>query len=130
MFGPVVSDSTLRQVLAGLDEPTLHKIAKVRRRVRHQVWTLLRLRPGGFPFPTVAGGRSKGWIVVDLDAMVITSASRREGAAGAFKGTFGFHPLAGWCANTGESLAMELCPGNAGANTVEDYLRVLATCLQ
>ncbi|MER5433689.1 IS1380 family transposase [Streptomyces sp. NPDC002588] len=130
LFGPAVSDSTMRRVLAGLDEPTLHEIAKVRRRVRRHVWTLLRLRPGGFPHLTVAGRRLKGWIVVDLDATVITSASRKEGAAGTFKGTFGFHPLAGWCANTGESLAMELRPGNAGANTVEDHLHVLAACLQ
>lgn len=72
----------------------------------------------------------KGWIVVDLDATVITAASRKEGAAGTFKGTFGFHPLGGWCANTGESLAMELRPGNAGANTVDDHLRVPAACLE
>ncbi|MGW5663486.1 hypothetical protein ACWEWG_25810 [Streptomyces sp. NPDC003758] len=34
-----------------------------------------------------------GWIVVDLDATVITSASSKEGAAATLKGTFGFHPL-------------------------------------
>ncbi|MEV0495874.1 transposase [Streptomyces atratus] len=129
LFGPAVSDSTMRRVLAGLDEQTLHKIAKVRRRVRRHVWTLLRLRPGGFPFLTVAGRTLTGWIVVDLDATVITSASKKEGAAATFKRTFGFHPLAGWCANTGESLAMELRAGNAGANTVEDHLRVLTACL-
>ncbi|MGW0885856.1 IS1380 family transposase [Streptomyces sp. NPDC002671] len=130
LFGPSVSDSTTRRVLAGLDEQTLTQIAKVRRRVRRHVWTLLHLRPGGFPQLTVAGRTLKGWIVVDLDATVITTASRKEGAAGTFKGTFGFHPLGGWCANTGESLAMELRPGNAGANIVEDHLRVLAACLQ
>jgi hypothetical protein len=130
LFGPAVSDSTTRRVLAGLDEQTLTRIAKVRRRVRRHVWMLLRLRPGGFPWLTVAGRTLTRWIVVDLDATVITSASRKEGASGTFKGTFGFHPLGGWCANTGESLAMELRPGNAGANTVEDHLRVLAACLQ
>ncbi|MEY9988269.1 hypothetical protein ABIE67_000301 [Streptomyces sp. V4I8] len=130
LFGPAVSDSTMRRVLAGLDEHTLRKIAKVRRRVRRQVWGLLHLRPGGFPYLTVAGRHLKGWIVVDLDATVITAASKKEGAAATFKGTFGFHPLAGWCANTGESLAMELRCGNAGANTVEDHLRVLAACLE
>lgn len=71
----------------------------------------------------------KGWIVVDLDATIITSASKKDRAAATFKGTFGFHPLGGWCANTGESLAMELRPGNPGANNVEDHLRVLAACL-
>lgn len=130
LFGPAVSDSALCRMLAGLDEQMLTRIAKVRRRVRRHVWMLLHLRPGGFPWLTVAGRALTGWIVVDLDATVITSASRKEGAAGTFKGTFGFHPLAGWCANTGESLAMELRPGNAGANTVDGHLRVLAACLQ
>ncbi|WP_262391561.1 transposase [Nocardiopsis sp. CNR-923] len=105
------------------------KIAKVRRRIRRHVWTLLHLRPGGFPYLTVAGRHLKGWIVVDLDATVITSASKKEKAAPTFKGTFGFHPLGAWCANTGESLAMHLRPGNAGANTVDDHVRVLADAL-
>lgn len=130
LFGPAASDSTMRRLLAGADGKTLAKVAKVRRRVRRHVWMLLHLRPGGFPWLTVAGRRLKGWIVVDLDATLITSASRKEGAAATFKGTFGFHPLGGWCANTGESLAMELRPGNAGANTVDDHLRVLAACLE
>ncbi|MGW1008242.1 transposase [Streptomyces sp. NPDC002520] len=115
LFGPAASDSTMRRLLAELDDKTLRKIAKVRRRVRRQVWMLLHLRPGGFPWLTVAGRELTGWIVVDLDATVITSASRKEGAAATFKGSFGFHPLGSWCANTGESLAMELRPGNAGA---------------
>lgn len=94
LFGPAVSDSTTRRVLAGLDEQVLTRIAKVRRRVRRHVWMLLRLRPGGFPRLTVAGRALTGWIGVDLDATVITSMSRKEGAAGTFKGTFGFHPWA------------------------------------
>ncbi|MGW9026017.1 transposase, partial [Streptomyces sp. NPDC055722] len=124
LFGRAASDSTMRRLLAELDDKTLMKIAKVRRRVRRHVWMLLHLRPGGFPWLTVAGRRLTGWIVVDLDATVITSASRKEGAAPTFKGTFGFHPLGGWLANTGESLAMELRAGNAGANTVDDHVRV------
>jgi hypothetical protein len=63
----------------------------------------------------VAGKRLCGWIVIDLDATVITAASKKAGAAVTFKKTFGFHPLAAWCANTTESLAMLLRPGNAGA---------------
>ena len=88
----------MRRTLAGLDDKTLAKIAKVRRRVRRHVWMQLHLRPGGFPWLTVAGRRLTGWIVVDLDATVITSASRKEGAAATFKGTFGFHPLGNWLA--------------------------------
>ncbi|MBS2966968.1 IS1380 family transposase, partial [Actinocrinis puniceicyclus] len=38
-------------------------------------------------------------------------------------------PLAGWCANTQECLAMLLRPGSAGSNTVADHLQVLAACI-
>ncbi|GAA2017544.1 IS1380-like element ISMsm3 family transposase [Nocardiopsis rhodophaea] len=129
LFGPVASDSTARRMLSGLDEAALTKIAKVRARVRRHVWTLLHLRPGGFPWLVVAGRRLSGWIVIDIDATVITSASKKAGAAVTFKKTFGFHPLAAWCANTTESLAMLLRPGNAGANTVADHIRVLTDAL-
>ncbi|MGW0735581.1 transposase [Streptomyces sp. NPDC002851] len=129
LFGPTVSDSTVRRTLAALDKATLAKIAKVRARVRRQVWSLLHLRPGGFPWLTVAGKRLTGWIVIDLDATIITAASRKAGAAVTFKETFGFHPLAAWCANTTESLTMLLRPGNAGANTVADHIRVLTEAL-
>ncbi|MET7515772.1 transposase, partial [Streptomyces sp. NPDC005480] len=129
LFGAPVSDSTLHRLLSGLDETTLVKIAKVRRRVRRHVWTLLHLRPGGFPYLAVAGRHLKGWLVIDMDATIITAASKKHGAAATFKKTYGFHPLAAWLANTGESLAMELRAGNAGANTVSDHLRVLACAL-
>jgi len=115
LFGPVASDSTTRRMLAGLDETVLAKIATARARVRRHVWSRLHLRPGGFPWLTVAGKRLTGWIVIDLDATVITSASKKSGAAVTFKKTHGFHPLAAWCANTTESLAMLLRPGNDGA---------------
>lgn len=129
LFGSAASDSTARRTLAVLDEAALVKIAKARARVRRHVWSLLRLRPGGFPWLTVAGKRLTGWIVIDLDATIITAASKKTGAAVTFKKTFGFHPLAAWCANTTESLAMLLRPGNAGANTVADHLAVLTEAL-
>ncbi|WP_319053628.1 IS1380 family transposase [Streptomyces europaeiscabiei] len=129
VFGSAVSDSTTRRTLAALDESVMMRMARVRRTVRQHVWSLLHQRPGGFPWLSVAGRRLKGWIVVDMDATVITAASKKERAAATFKGSFGSHPLAAWCANTSECLAMELRPGNAGANTVADHLRVLAAAL-
>ncbi|MEJ8660992.1 IS1380 family transposase [Streptomyces sp. MS1.AVA.4] len=129
LFGQAASDSTAHRALAALDERAVGKITKARRRVRHHVWSLLHLRPGGFPWLSVAGRRLTGWIVIDIDATVITSASKKAGATVTFKKTFGFHPLAAWCANTAESLAMELRPGNAGANTVADHIRILADAL-
>jgi hypothetical protein len=129
LFGFAASDSTARRMLAALDEASLAGIAKVRARARRHVWSLLHLRPGGFPWLTVAGKRLCGWIVIDLDATVITAASKKVGAAVTFKKTFGFHPLAAWCANTTESLSMLLRPGNAGANTVADHIAVLSDAL-
>jgi hypothetical protein len=130
VFGLPASDSTARRTLRALDERTLCRIARVRARVRRHVWMLLHLRPGGFPWLVVAGKRLTGWVVIDVDATVILSASKKAGAAVTFKKTFGFHPLAVWCANTGESLAMLLRSGNAGANTVADHLAVLTEALK
>jgi hypothetical protein len=129
LFGTGASDSTARRTLAALDEWTLGRIAKARAKTRRRVWCLLHLRPGGFPWLSVAGKRLAGWVVIDLDATVITSASKKQGTAATFKKTWGFHPLAAWCANTQESLAMLLRPGNAGANTVADHLTVLTEAL-
>ncbi|MBX9399322.1 hypothetical protein K4749_38655 [Streptomyces sp. TRM72054] len=54
LLGFAALDSTARRMLAALDEATLAGIAKVRARVRRHVWSLLHLRPGGFPWR--AGG--------------------------------------------------------------------------
>ena len=129
LFGTAVSDSTTHRFLAGLDEGALEQIAQVRARVRRRVWGLLHLRPGGFPWLSVAGKTLRGWIVLDLDATIITSASDKTGASATFKRSYGFHPLGCWCANTQEVLAMLLRTGSAGSNTVADHLRVLAAAL-
>lgn len=129
LFGPPVSDSTTRRTLAVMDTTVRGEIGRVRARVRRHVWTLLHLRPGGFPWLTVAGKHLHRWIVIDVDATIITAASRKEGATGTFKKTFGHHPLAAWCANTGECLAMLLRPGNAGSNTAADHIQVLCDAL-
>lgn len=130
VFGAPASDSTIHRTLAMTDDALLSKIARARARVRRHVWMLLRLRPGGFPWLVVAGKRLAGWIVIDIDATLITAHSDKQGAAVTFKKTFGHHPLAAWCANTQESLAMLLRPGNAGANTVCDHITVLTEALR
>jgi hypothetical protein len=85
--------------LDGIDEAGLTRIAKARARVRRHVWGLLALRPGGFPWLVVAGKLLAGWVVIDLDATLITAHSVKAGAAATFKRGYGFHPLAAWCAN-------------------------------
>ncbi|WP_406191008.1 transposase [Streptomyces sp. NBC_01017] len=129
LFGPTVSDSTTRRTLAAMDERVLAKIAAVRARVRRHVWSQLALRPGGFPWLTVAGKVLHRWVVIDMDATIITAASKKLGASATWKKTYGFHPLAAWCANTSECLAMWLRTGSAGSNTVADHLHVLGEAL-
>jgi hypothetical protein len=43
---------------------------------------------------------------------------------------YGFHPLAAWCINTRECLAMLLRPGSDGSNTFTDHKEVLADALK
>ncbi|MBL3671713.1 IS1380 family transposase [Streptomyces sp. M2CJ-2] len=129
LFGPVASDSTVRRLLAGFDEDMFAALSRARARVRRIVWTWLALRPQGFPWLTVAGKHLKGWVVLDIDATIITAASKKEGASPTFKRSFGFHPLAAWCANTTECLAMLLRPGSAGSNTAADHVAVVTETL-
>nr|WP_269440768.1 transposase [Micromonospora tarapacensis] len=129
VFADPPSEATVRRTLTGLDETTLGQIAKARAKVRARVWALLARRPQGFPWLAVAGKVLTGWVVIDLDATLITAHSDKENAAAMFKRGFGFHPLGAWCANTTESLAMLLRPGNAGSNTVTDHIRVLGEAI-
>src|SRR6266702_1418664 len=130
VLGPEPSDTTVRRTLELADSRTLDKIAKVRARIRAHVWKLIAATPAGFPWLAIAGKLLAGWLVIDLDATLITARSDKEGAASTFKMGYGFHPLGAWCANTAESLAMLLQPGNAGSNTFADHAAVLAAALR
>ncbi len=68
-------------------------------------------------------------MVLDVDATLVTTHSEKERAAPTFKGGFGYHPLAVWCDNTQEMLAVALRPGNAGSNTVADHIDVLTRAI-
>jgi hypothetical protein len=73
-----------------------------------------------------------GLLVIDLDATLVTAHSDKQGAAGTYKGGFGFHPLAAWLDRgdgTGEPLAAILRPGNAAANTAADQIDVVDLAL-
>ena len=130
VLGAEPSDTTVRRTLELADPRTLDKIARVRARVRAHVWPLIAARPAGFPWLAIAGKLLAGWLVIDLDATLITARSDKEGAAPTFKMGYGFHPLGAWCANTAESLAMLLRPGNAGSNTFADHAAVLTAAIR
>src|SRR5690348_9072719 len=114
VFGAPPSDTTVRRTLELADPRTLDKIARARAAVRAHVWQLICATPAGFPCLAIAGKLPAGWLVIDLDATLITARSDKERAAPTFKSGYGFHPLGAWCANTAESLAMLLRPGSAG----------------
>ena len=63
-------------------------------------------------------------LTIDVDATLITSHSEKDGAAGAFKGGYGFAPMLADGDETGEALAGELRLGNAGANNATDQIAV------
>ncbi len=80
----------------------------------------------------MAGDRREdaGWLVIDMDATLVTASSDKEGAAPTWKKGYGFHPLGVWLANTRECLAMLLRPGNAGSNTFTDHKELLSAALR
>jgi DDE family transposase len=130
LFPCPVSDSTLRRTLEETDGPVIVRIERVRAAIRRVVWTWLALRPGGFPWISVAGRTLTGWYVLDLDATIVPCTSKKEGAAGTYKGSFGHMPLGAWIANTRECAAMLLRPGNAPPNDIADHKTVLAAALR
>jgi len=66
---------------------------------------------------------------IDLDATLLGAHSEKQGAAGNFKGGFGFHPMLAYCDETNEALAGQLRAGNAGANTAADQIQVAEQAL-
>jgi len=48
------------------------------------VWQLICATPAGFPWLAIAGKLLAGWLVIDLDATLITARSDKEGAAPTF----------------------------------------------
>jgi hypothetical protein len=131
VLGTAPSGPTVRRALDLAGTPAmLDRIARARAKAREHAWSLIQDTPGGFPWLAVAGKTLAGWLVIDMDATLVASASEKEGAAPTWKKGYGFHPLAAWCANTRECLHMLLRPGNAGSNTFTDHKDVLAAALK
>ena len=127
VLGTAPSGPTARRALDLAGTPAmLDRIARARARARAHAWKLIEDTPAGFPWLAIAGKTLTGWLVIDLDATLVTASSDKEGAAPTWKKGYGFHPLGAWLANTRECLAMLLRPGNAGSNTFTDHREVLA----
>src|SRR5512142_3318775 len=75
VFGPPPSDTTVRRTLELADDKTLRKAAKARARIRAHVWKLVAATAAGFPWLAIAGKVLTGWLVIDMDATLITAHS-------------------------------------------------------
>jgi hypothetical protein len=53
------------------------------------VWTLIGDTPAGFPWLAIAGKTLAGWLVIDMDATLVTACSDKEGAAPTWKKGYG-----------------------------------------
>jgi len=78
VLGAAPSGSTVRRALELADTRTLGRIAQARARIRAHVWTLIQDTPSGFPWLVIAGKTLAGWLVIDMDATLITAYTRRE----------------------------------------------------
>lgn len=115
LFGQVASDSTAFRVIDRVASDELLDVLRgAHARARGRFWEL-----HGPP----------GSLTIDVDATLITSHSDKEGAAGNYKGGYGFHPLMAYSDQTREALGAILRPGNAGANTAVDHKTVLDLAL-
>lgn len=115
LFGAIASERTAHRAIKSIDPNLLEAIRGARAVARERAWD--------------AGARPET-ITLSIDATLLGAASEKEGAAGNYKGGFGFHPLLCYLDETGEPLAGILRPGNAGANTASDHFEVLQLALE
>jgi hypothetical protein len=131
VLGDAPSGPAVRRALDLAGTPAmLDRIARARATARAHAWQLIAATPAGFPWLVIAGKTLAGWLVIDMDATLVTASSDKEGAAPTWKKGYGFHPLGAWLANTRECLAMLLRPGNAGSNTFTGHRKVLAAAIR
>lgn len=114
LFGSVPSDSTLYRTFRQIDPSTLAGLWEAMAAVRAKVWRRSAATTGTAP------------VILDIDSSLheIHSENKQQAAAN-YKGGYGFHPMYCVADATGETLAVRLRPGNAGANTIADHVAVL-----
>jgi len=117
LFGSVASDSTAFRVIDEIacTPGLLDALADAHAHARAYVWKQTR---------------APERVTIEVDATLVTAHSDKEGAAGTFKGGYGFHPMLAYCDETGEALAAILRPGNAGSNTAADQIEVVEQALE
>jgi hypothetical protein len=75
-WGDAPSGPTVRRALRLAGAPAmLERIARARARARAHAWKLAEGTPAGFPWMVIAGKTLTGWLVIDLDATLVTASS-------------------------------------------------------
>jgi hypothetical protein len=117
LFGEVASDSTAYRAIEKIaaDPSLLEALRGAHAKARARAWSL---------------GLAPERLTIDLDATLIAAHSEKEGAAGSFKGGFGFHPMLAYFDETSEAAAAMLRAGNTGSNTAADQIRVAEAALE
>jgi Transposase DDE domain group 1 len=117
LFGEVASNATAFRVIDQIaeDPGLLDALRAARARARENAWQ---------------AGAAPARIIIDVDATLIGAHSEKEGAAGNFKGGFGFHPLLAYLDESHEALAGMLRAGNAAAHTAADHIDVVDLALE
>lgn len=117
LFGQVASDSTAYRAIERIaaEPELLEGLRAARKDARERAWEL---------------GLAPERVTIDLDATLVGAHSEKEGAAGNFKGGFGFHPMLAYFDESSEAAAGMLRAGNAGANTAADQVAVAEAALE
>ena len=90
LLGSAPSGPTVRRALDLAGTPdALDRIARARAKARAPAWTLIEDTAAGFRWLVIAGKALTGWVVIDLDATLVTARSDQEGAAATWKKGYG-----------------------------------------
>jgi hypothetical protein len=122
LFGPVASTPTAWRVVerVATDPDGLARLRAARAHGRARAWAA-----GAHPDPEL--------LIVDADAtLVLAHSDAKQGAAGTYKHSFGFHPLLAYLDRgtaPGEPLAGLLRPGNAPAGGADDLIELVDLAL-
>src|SRR3984957_9404930 len=79
VLGAAPSGPTARRALDLAGTPRmLDRIARARAKAREHAWKLVEATAAGFPWLAVAGKTLTGWLVIDMDATLVTARSDKE----------------------------------------------------
>lgn len=131
VFGPVGSEATVSRFMGRIKhmpEAFTYGYQTMSKTLRSRLWAA-----AGDRNPAKRATRTNP-LIIDIDATLVQAHSDKQGAAGTYKGGYGFAPMIacldyGTGNGTGEILAVLLRPGNRGANSAKDHIEVLSQAL-